>query len=77
MMSYYCIQIFHEIFAIVHTECVARGVCEANMSEQSIHTNYESYNLFIQSNKVKSIYSTAFCIQSTERKRQAADFIQR
>jgi len=65
MMSYYCIKILHEMFAIVHTECTARGVCEANMSEQSIHNSYESCNLFIQSNKVKSIYSTVFCIRST------------
>jgi len=53
------------MFSIVHTECVARGVCEANTSEQSIHNSYESRPLFIQSNKVKSIYSTVFSIRST------------
>jgi len=40
------------------------------MSEQSIHTSYELCNLFIQSNKVKSIYSTVFCIRSTESVKQ-------
>jgi len=50
MMSYYCIQIVHEMLAIVHTECVAQGVCETNMSEQSMHNNNESCNLFNQSN---------------------------
>jgi len=58
------------MFAIVHTECVARGVCEAKMSEQSIHNSYESCNLFMQSNEVKSIYSTVFCIRSTESVKQ-------
>jgi len=47
---------------IVHTECVAQGVCEVNLSEQSIHNSNASCNLFTQSNKVKSIYSTVFCI---------------
>jgi len=60
MMSYYCRQIFHEMLAIQHTECVARGMFEANMSEQSIDNSYESCNLFIQSNKVKSIYIAPF-----------------
>jgi len=60
----------HEMFAIVHTECVARGVCEANMSEKSIRNSYESCNLFIQSYKVKSLYSTVFGIRSTERVKQ-------
>jgi len=34
------------MFAIVHTECKARNVCEANLSEQYIHTCYESCNKF-------------------------------
>jgi len=54
------------MFAALHTECVARGVCEANTSEQSIHNSYESCNLFIQSNIVDIDYSTVFCIRSTE-----------
>jgi len=70
MRSYYCIQIHHEMFAIVRTECVARGVCEVNMSEQSIHNSNKSCNLFIQSNKVKSIYNTVFCIRSRESVKQ-------
>jgi len=38
------------------------------MSEQSTHNSYESCIPFIQSNKVKSIYSssTVFCIRKTE-----------
>jgi len=45
---------------------LARGVCEPNTSEKLYrpYNNYESRDLFMQSTKVRTIYSKLCCIQN-------------